>query len=95
MIAAGGLCAWLVYRYFGLKFVSRSWFNLDATWAATLTLVGAISLRAEALRLQGKLDEAEVCLHRVLDVKPDHAPAMRLLGTMARYRGERAGSRKG
>jgi hypothetical protein len=44
MIAAGGLCAWLVYRYFGLKFVSRSWFNLDATWAATLTLVGAISL---------------------------------------------------
>ena len=44
MIAAGGLCAWLVYRYFGLKFVSRSWFNLDATWAATLILVGAISL---------------------------------------------------
>ena len=44
MIAAGGLCAWLVYRYLGLKFVSRSWFNLDATWAATLVLVGAISL---------------------------------------------------
>jgi hypothetical protein len=44
MIAAGGLCAWLVYRYLGLKFVSRSWFNLDATWAVTLILVGAISL---------------------------------------------------
>jgi hypothetical protein len=44
MIAAGGLCAWLVYRYLGLKFVSRSWFNLDATWAATLVLVGAVSL---------------------------------------------------
>jgi hypothetical protein len=44
MIAAGGLCAWLVYRYLGLRFVSRSWFNLDATWAATLILVGAISL---------------------------------------------------
>jgi hypothetical protein len=44
MIAAGGLCAWLVYRYLGLKFVSRSWFNLDATWAVTLVLVGAISL---------------------------------------------------
>jgi hypothetical protein len=44
MIAAGGLCAWLVYRYLGLKFVSRSWFNLDATWAATLILIGAISL---------------------------------------------------
>jgi hypothetical protein len=44
MIAAGGLCAWLVYRYLGLKFVSRSWFNLDATWAVTLVLVGAVSL---------------------------------------------------
>jgi hypothetical protein len=44
MIAAGGLCAWLVYRYLGLKFVSRSWFNLEATWAVTLVLVGAISL---------------------------------------------------
>ena len=28
--AAGGFSAWLVYRYLGLKFVSRSWFNLDA-----------------------------------------------------------------
>jgi hypothetical protein len=44
MIAAGGLCAWLVYRYLGLKFVSRSWFNLETTWAATLILIGAISL---------------------------------------------------
>lgn len=44
MIVAGGLSAWLVYRYLGLKFVSRSWFNLDATWAVTLILVGAISL---------------------------------------------------
>ncbi len=44
MIVAGGLAAWLVYRYLGLKFVSRSWFNLDATWAATLVLVGGISL---------------------------------------------------
>lgn len=44
MIAAGGFLAWLVYRYLGLKFVSRSWFNLDATWAFTLVLVGALSL---------------------------------------------------
>ena len=44
MIAAGGLCAWLVYRYLGLKFVSWSWFNLDATWAGALVLVGTISL---------------------------------------------------
>ena len=44
MIAAGGFSAWLVYRYLGLKFVSRSWFNLDATWAVSLILVGALSL---------------------------------------------------
>jgi hypothetical protein len=44
MITAGGCLAWLVYRYLGLKFVSRSWFNLDATWAFSLVLVGALSL---------------------------------------------------
>ena len=44
MIAAGGFLAWLVYLYLGLKFVSRSWFNLDATWAFSLIFVGALSL---------------------------------------------------
>jgi hypothetical protein len=44
MIAAGGSLAWLVYRYLGIKFVSRSWFNLDATWALSLILVGSLSL---------------------------------------------------
>ena len=44
MIVAGGLLAWLVYRYLGLKFVSRSWFNLDAIWALSLILVGALTL---------------------------------------------------
>jgi hypothetical protein len=44
MIAGGGVLAWLVYRYLGLSFVSRSWFNLDAPWACSLMLVGAISL---------------------------------------------------
>ena len=44
MIATGGLLAWLVYRHLGLKFLSRSWFNLDATWASSLILAGALSL---------------------------------------------------
>jgi hypothetical protein len=44
MIAAGGLLAWLVYRYLGLKFVSRSWFNLDTFWAVSLILVGVVAL---------------------------------------------------
>jgi hypothetical protein len=51
MITAGGFLAWLVYRYLGLKFLSRSWFNLDATWAASLVLVGAFSL---ALSIAGQ-----------------------------------------
>ena len=44
MIAAGGITAWLVYRHLGLKFVSRSWFNLDGVWAVSLIVVGAVSL---------------------------------------------------
>ena len=44
MISAGGCLAWLVYRYLGLRFVSRSWFNLDAIWATSLILVGVVAL---------------------------------------------------
>jgi hypothetical protein len=44
MVAAGGSLAWLAYRYLGLKFISRSWFNLETSWAASLILVGAIAL---------------------------------------------------
>jgi hypothetical protein len=44
VLAAGGTLAWLVYRHLGLKFVSRSWFNLDAAWAASLVLVGVVAL---------------------------------------------------
>ena len=44
MIVAGAGTAWLVYRYLGLQFVARSWFNLDRVWAASLILVGAIAL---------------------------------------------------
>jgi hypothetical protein len=44
MIAAGGCCAWLAYRYLGLKFISQSWFNLDTIWAVSLIVVGAIAL---------------------------------------------------
>jgi hypothetical protein len=43
-ITAGGIIAWLVYRYFGLKFLSRGWFNLEALWAASLILVGTVAL---------------------------------------------------
>ena len=46
MISAGGALAFLVYKYLGLKFVPRSWFNLDPVWAASLVLIGSISLAA-------------------------------------------------
>ena len=48
MIAVGGFLTWLVYRYLGTRFVSRSWFNLDATWAVSLVLVGALALAITA-----------------------------------------------
>ena len=44
MVTAGGVIAMLVYSWLGLKFLSRSWFNLDVTWAASLILIGAIGL---------------------------------------------------
>jgi hypothetical protein len=49
MLCAGGLLAWLVYRHLGLKFVARSWFNLDTLWAASLMLVGILSLAINAM----------------------------------------------
>jgi hypothetical protein len=48
MLVAGGLLAGLVHRTLGLKFVSRSWFNLDAIWASSLILVGTLSLAFNA-----------------------------------------------
>ena len=51
-IVVGGVLAWLVYRYLGLKFVSRSWFNLDAIWASSLILVGTLSLAFDAASQQ-------------------------------------------
>jgi len=46
MITAGGIMAWVAYRYVGAKFVTRSWFNLDAVWAISLILVGLVGLLA-------------------------------------------------
>jgi hypothetical protein len=53
MFVAGGSLAWLVYRYLGLKFVSRGWFNLDALWASSLVLVGALSLAINLQDMRG------------------------------------------
>ena len=44
MIGSGIVIAWLVYRYLGLKFLTRGWFNLDAVWGASLALAGGASV---------------------------------------------------
>ena len=44
MTLSGGVLALGVYRWLGLRFLSKSWFNLDLVWAVSLVLVGAISL---------------------------------------------------
>ena len=44
MTLTGGLLALAVYRWLGLRFLSRGWLNLDLLWALSLILVGALSL---------------------------------------------------
>ena len=44
MTAAGGIIAVIIYFWLGLKFLSRTWFNLDLVWACSLILVGAFGI---------------------------------------------------
>ncbi|NNE88402.1 MAG: hypothetical protein HKN27_10035 [Silicimonas sp.] len=46
MTLAGGVVAVGVYHWLGLKFLTKSWLNLDVVWALSLILVGAVSLFA-------------------------------------------------
>ncbi len=46
MTLAGGLIAVIIYLWLGLKFLSKTWFNLDLVWAVTLILVGAFGIWA-------------------------------------------------
>jgi hypothetical protein len=41
MFAGGAAMAWAVYRYVGLQFLKKSWFNLEALWSLSLILAGA------------------------------------------------------
>ena len=44
MTFAGAAIAIFVYNWFGLKFISKSWFNLDLIWAFSLITVGAFGV---------------------------------------------------
>lgn len=44
MMGMGLTCAWLVYRYLGLRHLKRGWLNLDTVWAMSLLVAGGASL---------------------------------------------------
>jgi hypothetical protein len=44
MTVAGGAIAVAIYMWLGLKFLSRTWFNLDLVWALSLILVGTFGI---------------------------------------------------
>ncbi|WP_108445530.1 hypothetical protein [Halomonas denitrificans] len=44
MMVAGGVLAVGTYYYLGLRFLKRTWFNLDLVWALSLILVGLSGL---------------------------------------------------
>ena len=41
---AGLAMAWAVYRYLGLRFLRRAWFNLDLVWAGSLVAAGVAGI---------------------------------------------------
>lgn len=44
MILSGGALALGTYHWLGLKFLQRTWFNLDILWALSLIFVGLLAL---------------------------------------------------
>lgn len=44
MTAAGAVIAVVIYLWLGLKFLSKTWFNLDVVWAISLILVGCFGV---------------------------------------------------
>ncbi|MFK7755064.1 MAG: hypothetical protein AB8B51_21270 [Sedimentitalea sp.] len=44
MTGAGGVLALVIYLWLGLKFLSRTWFNLDLIWALSLIIVGGFGI---------------------------------------------------
>ncbi|WP_425471843.1 hypothetical protein [Ruegeria sediminis] len=46
MVVSGGVLAYAVFRWLGLRFLSRGWFDLELVWALSLLLVGGLSLWA-------------------------------------------------
>ena len=46
MTIAGGIIASVIYLWLGLRFLSKTWFNLDLIWALSLIIVGCFGVYA-------------------------------------------------
>jgi hypothetical protein len=44
MLVAATIIATIIYFWLGLKFLSKTWFNLDVVWALSLVVVGAVGI---------------------------------------------------
>lgn len=44
MVAAGGACAWVTYRYLGIGTLRRAWWDTEVLWNVTLIVVGGVAL---------------------------------------------------
>ncbi|MFT4729017.1 MAG: hypothetical protein ACI9UN_003531 [Granulosicoccus sp.] len=44
MLVAAAIIATVIYFWLGLKFLTRTWFNLDVVWALSLVVVGALGI---------------------------------------------------
>ena len=44
MTAAGGLIAVLIYLWLGLRFLAKTWLNLELVWAMSLVPIGALGV---------------------------------------------------
>jgi hypothetical protein len=49
MMATGLAAAWLVYRWLGLRALSRAWLDLDVVWGSSLVVAGVASAAVAAL----------------------------------------------
>ncbi len=49
MAVGCGVVALFVYRWFGLKFLTKTWFNLDIVWALSLIVVGCVGIYGATL----------------------------------------------
>jgi hypothetical protein len=44
MVMAGGLAAWAVYRFLGIKALTKTWLDLNHLWAGSLAVAGALGV---------------------------------------------------